>query len=61
MDYSIGDQIVYSPFGGGMRTVTVTDKEADIKNGRPGFDGVMADGTTVWGYDDQILFVFRHV
>ena len=38
MDYRVGDVIVYRSFGG-RRTVRVTNREADIKNGRPGFDG----------------------
>jgi hypothetical protein len=64
-DYNVGDVITYSPFGGGMRTVKVTAKEADIKNGEPGFDGTIIDGhpddvgMSVWGYDRQILIVQR--
>lgn len=54
MDYKVGDTIEYVTFGGGVRRVTVTQREADVKNGYPGFDGIMADGMTVWGYDDQI-------
>jgi hypothetical protein len=54
ISYKVGDVIAYTPFGGGSRTVTVTAREADIKNGRPGFDGVAEHGGSVWGYDDQI-------
>lgn len=54
MDYEVGSIVVYRTFGGGMRRVEVTAREANIKNGRPGFDGVTLDGMTVWGYDDQI-------
>lgn len=54
MDYAVGSILVYRTFGGGTRRVEVTAREADIKNGCPGFDGVTADGMTVWGYDDQI-------
>jgi hypothetical protein len=61
MDYNIGDTIVYSPFGGGERTVLVKNKEADVKNGEPGFDGVLTDPNVeypgVWGYDFQIIRV----
>ena len=47
-----------------LRVVRVQTKERDIKNGRPGFDGVVLhhveeaiaqlDQNLVWGYDDQI-------
>ena len=58
MDYSVGDTIVYYTFGGLYRTVVVTYRDEDIKNGHPGFDGVMVDtGEDVWGYDDQIVEV----
>lgn len=57
MNYKEGDRIAYST-GGGIRIVTVDCREDDIKNGRPGFDGTMDDGTTVWGYDAQITKVF---
>ncbi len=58
MDYRVGSVLVYSPFGGGERRVQVDTKEEDIKNGRPGFAGVMVpSGGSVWGYDDQILRV----
>jgi hypothetical protein len=61
--YEVGDVIAYQTFGQeiGARIVVVTAKEADIKNGRPGFDAVLIDGTgsmsfmPVWGYDDQIV------
>lgn len=50
--------VEYTPFGGGRRLVRVMTVEEDIKNGRPGFDGVIVDGaergTEVWGYVDQI-------
>lgn len=60
--YQVGDTVVYYPFGGDRRTVLVEAKYADIKNGRPGFDGriVGASGDdvfTVWGYDDQITSI----
>lgn len=57
--YTIGDTITYRDFNGGLRKVQVTDKDADIKNGRAGFDGVVLTGDQaglrVWGYDDQIV------
>jgi hypothetical protein len=51
--------IQYRPFGGGLRNVTVETKEADVKNGRPGFDGITDRGEYVWGYDDQIIAVVK--
>ena len=56
MDYEVGDIITYATFGGTERTVEVTLKEDDIKNGRPGFDGkIIGTDMLVWGYDDQIV------
>ena len=52
-----GDVVVYSPFGGGERTVIVEQSDSNIKNGEPGFDGTTLDGEEVWGYDDQILWI----
>ena len=64
LDYEIGDTIVYMTFGGTFRKVVVTDKEDDIKNGRPGFGGTLVhrdpEGwNDVWGYDSQITSVTR--
>lgn len=65
-DYDINDLVIYRPFGGGTRRVRVATKEADVKNGRPGFSGQLVDedgsltaGDTygVWGYDSQIVEV----
>jgi hypothetical protein len=63
-DIRVGDIVHYSPFGGGNRRVKVTNREPDIKNGRPGFDGYLLDDIgarvangEVWGYDDQITRV----
>lgn len=67
MEYNIGDTVVYRTFGGDKRTVRVTFKSDDIKNGRPGFDGVVVSSTAglpdtrVWGYDDQITEVKKVV
>jgi hypothetical protein len=59
MDYEAGDVIVYQPFGGGLRRVRVEQRLANVKRGRPGFDGVVVSGPEkgqpVWGYDDQIV------
>jgi hypothetical protein len=64
-----GDTVEYATFGGGIRVVKVTDVLEDVKNGYPGFDGVVLGersasdvyfGTVnekVWGYADQILKV----
>lgn len=61
MHYEIGDVICYSAFGGTRRYVRVTNKEADIKNGRSGFDGCTIDTQmNVWGYDSQIIAVDHH-
>lgn len=57
--YKVGSTIKYSQFDGGDRTVVVENKEADIKNGRPGFDGTNAAGEGCWGYDDQIIGVVK--
>jgi len=62
MEYDVGDIIEYNTFGGGSRRVAVTNREPDVKNGRPGFDGIMStpEGTvSVWGYDDQIVRVVK--
>jgi hypothetical protein len=56
--YETGDVITYRAFGKVLRTVRVSTREPDVKNGRPGFDGQVIDGpergTDVWGYDSQI-------
>lgn len=59
--YGPGSIIVYTAFGGVTRRVVVDDREEDVKNGRPGFHGHMADDPayTVWGYDAQITCVER--
>lgn len=59
MTYEPGDIVEQDSFGG-LRLVLVTGREADVKNGRPGFVGTaLADDMGVWGYDDQIVTVFR--
>lgn len=61
MDYTIGDIVYYR--SGVMRDVLVDEKDEDIKNGRPGFGGIVQSGPdkgmNVWGYDSQIERV-RH-
>lgn len=63
-DYEIGDILEYSTFTGAVRKIVVTDKDDDIKNGRPGFGGTLVDPdpdgwNDVWGYDSQIVRVTR--
>jgi hypothetical protein len=59
MEYEAGDVIWYRPFGGGLRRVLVEQRLADVKHGRPGFDGTVVSGpekgTPVWGYDHQVV------
>lgn len=59
--YVAGCEITYETFLGQQRTCRVEAVHADIKGGRPGFDGTIIDGPdagrTVWGYDDQIVDV----
>lgn len=61
--YKVGDTVRYETFTGEVRTVKVTAKLDDIKNGRAGFDGVddNGKGMNVWGYNSQILRVFCQV
>lgn len=55
-NYEIGHVVTYKTFGGGTRHVKVKVREADIKNGRPGFAGKdIHNDSDVWGYDDQII------
>ena len=58
-NYRVGSIIKYRAFGGEIRTVEVESKESDIKNGRPGFDGMVRPGEWCWGYDDQIISVVK--
>lgn len=69
MTLNVNDIIRYRAFGGEVRRVKVTEVYEDIKNGRPGFDGIEVDRkgnpipdevtgdaeTMVWGYLDQII------
>jgi hypothetical protein len=69
MHYAIGDIVVYRPgYDSELRRVRITNRDPDIKNGRPGFDGEMLDDSLridevdlviggVWGYDEQIVEV----
>ena len=65
LSYSVGDTVEYRPSTGPSRVVKVTSKSANIKNGRPGFDGVNLSrehaklDANVWGYDDQIVRVLN--
>lgn len=68
-NYKTGSVLIYDAFGGCRRTVRVTEKDRNIKNGRPGFSGIEVHPTTlqplnpndtfggVWGYDHQIIRV----
>lgn len=65
-DYQVGDIVTYLALGGGTRRVRVDEKDEQIKNGEPGFDGTVLGSTapgeyplTVWGYDRQIISVER--
>lgn len=53
--YKIGSVITYTDFCGGIRRVLVETKESNIKNGRPGFSGMITEGPEAgrrcWGYD----------
>lgn len=55
--YRVGSRIQYYTLGCKLRTVTVTHRDADIKDGSPGFDGTTDDGEDVWGYDGDIARV----
>jgi len=59
MRYKVGDIVKYRTFTDDYRYVRVTNKEASIKNGKPGFDGVSSIDGEVWGYDYQIVKVFK--
>ena len=39
-NYEVGDIVRYETFTGDLRVVQITSKHSDIKNGRPGFDGL---------------------
>ena len=59
--YNVGDTVRYETFTGELRTVRVTGKIENIKNGKDGFDGYIHGykEDTVWGYDHQIIRVFK--
>lgn len=74
LSYKINSIIQYRTLGGGIRVVKVTDKDDDIKNGKPGFDAIELDPRTkkpkpspvrgdkyafVWGYDEDIEKVIK--
>ena len=61
--YKVGDTVRYETFTGSLRTVKVTEKHDEIKNGRAGFCGVETQPhinphLNVWGYNSQILRVY---
>ena len=59
--YEVGDIVRYETYTGELRTVKVTGKHAEIKNGKSGFDGHIhgAEFDKIWGYDAQIIRVFK--
>jgi len=61
--YKVGDTVRYETFTGELRTVKVTEKHDEIKNGRAGFCGIDSSGKgmNIWGYNSQILRVFCQV
>jgi hypothetical protein len=72
VQYNTGDIVDYTAFGGVERTVRISVVLQDVKNGRPGFDGVLqvrdASGRwvdsdepfrSVWGYYHQITRVHK--
>lgn len=60
--YVVGDIIEVETFGGKIRRVLVQYRERDIKDGQPGFEGLIVSagpgggerGEAAWGYDDQV-------
>jgi len=51
---------VRGAFGTGpSQKATVTEVEADIKNGRPGIGYVTEDGDDHWAYLDQVQAVYK--
>ena len=61
--YKVGDTVRYETFTGELRTVKVTEKHDEIKNGRAGFSGAetqphIKPHLNVWGYKYQILRVY---
>jgi hypothetical protein len=58
LPYTAGDLIRYKTYSGDVRAVLVKTVYADIKNGRPGFDGLTVPGAEpVWGYTAQVIEV----
>ena len=63
VSYSEGDIIEVRTIGGKVRRVLVQVREADIKDGQPGFEGLVVSsasrddvpGKPVWGYDEYVL------
>jgi hypothetical protein len=47
----------YEAFGGEVREARVTQVGWRWVNNRPGFDGLLPDGTTVWGYAHQVTHI----
>jgi hypothetical protein len=59
VDYAVGDFVVQRLYSGRERVVRVTERTRNVKDGKPGFDGVNPEEGEVWGFDDQIERVVR--
>jgi hypothetical protein len=60
--FAPGTVLVYDPGFGQVRKVRVEHWSRNIKNGQPGFGGVVVEaaewvGMSVWGYDAEVLWV----
>lgn len=66
--YKVGDAVVQQFSDGFSRTVLVTERHADVKNGMPGFYGTACnaqgepveayqDYPELWGYDYEVVRV----
>jgi len=66
--YKVGDVVVQGFSDGHSRTVLVTERHSDVKNGWPGFYGTECDEQgqpvkpsqswpEVWGYDYEVVEV----
>lgn len=62
LSYDEGD-IIEVRVGGKVRRVLVESREADIKDGEPGWDGLIVSstdrkderGASVWGYNSNVI------
>lgn len=56
-EIKIGARVRVREWTGGVNVGTVTEVEADIKNGRPGIGYETANGDGYWCYLDQVISV----